>query len=70
MSENVVINSPFRIVQVPLRDLCSMQSSGTTHSVLNGCSEGEVAEPVVVRHEDAHAADTAVSGDKTQLSTE
>lgn len=73
MPKNVVINSPFRIVQVPLSDLCSMQSSGNTPSVLNGSTEGEVVDSVVVQDEDARASlaqavDTA--DEKAQLSTE
>ncbi|OEL16341.1 tRNA (adenine(58)-N(1))-methyltransferase non-catalytic subunit trm6 [Dichanthelium oligosanthes] len=59
-----------RIVQMPLSDLCSMQSSGNTPSVLNGSAEGEVVEPVVIQDEDAQAVDTAVSDEKAQLSTE
>ncbi|CAL5025947.1 unnamed protein product [Urochloa decumbens] len=54
-----------RIVQVPLSDLCSMQSSGNSPSVLNGSSEGQVVKP-----EDAQAVDTAVLDEKAQLSTE
>ncbi|RCV34956.1 hypothetical protein SEVIR_7G212000v4 [Setaria viridis] len=62
-----------RIVQVPLSDLCSMQSSGNTPSVLNGSTEGEVVDSVVVQDEDARASlaqavDTA--DEKAQLSTE
>jgi len=73
MSENVVINCIFRIVQVPLSELCSIQSSGNTPSVLNGNAEGEVVEPAVVQDEDAQASlaqavDTA--DEKAQLSTE
>jgi len=62
-----------RIVQVPLSELCSIQSSGNTPSVLNGNAEGEVVEPAVVQDEDAQASlaqavDTA--DEKAQLSTE
>jgi tRNA (adenine-N(1)-)-methyltransferase non-catalytic subunit len=50
-----------------------MQSSGNTPLVLNGSTEGEVVEPVVVQDEDAQASlaqavDTA--DEKAQLSTE
>ena len=75
MSENVVMNFPFRIVQAPLSDLCSMHSSGNTPSLLNGGAEGEMVEPAVVPDEDAQASlaqqvDTAVSDEKAQLSTD
>lgn len=66
-----MINFPFRIVQAPLSDLCSMHSSGNTPSLLNGAAEGEIVEPA----EDAQASlaqqvDTAVSDEKAQLSTD
>ena len=73
MSENVVINCTFRIVQVPLIELCSMQSSGNTPYVPSGNAEREVVEPGVVQDEDAQASlaqavDTA--DEKAQMSTE
>jgi len=62
-----------RIVQVPLIELCSMQSSGNTPYVPSGNAEREVVEPGVVQDEDAQASlaqavDTA--DEKAQLSTE
>ncbi|XP_039773533.1 tRNA (adenine(58)-N(1))-methyltransferase non-catalytic subunit TRM6-like isoform X2 [Panicum virgatum] len=62
-----------RIVQVPLIELCSMQSSGNTPYVPSGNTEREVVKPGVVQDEDAQASlaqavDTA--DEKAQLSTE
>ncbi|XP_062185795.1 uncharacterized protein LOC133889295 [Phragmites australis] len=64
-----------RIVQAPLSNLCLLQNSGNTPSVLNGSTEGEAVEPIVVSAEDtqlslAQQGDTAVSDEKPQLSTE
>ncbi|TVT96695.1 hypothetical protein EJB05_58094, partial [Eragrostis curvula] len=64
-----------RIAQAPLNDLCSLQNSGNTPSVLNGSSQGEVTKPIAVSTEDtqlslAQQGDTVVSDEKQQLSAE
>lgn len=66
-----MMNFQFRIVQAPLSDL---QNSGNA-PVLNGSSQGEVTEPIVVSAEDtqlslAEHGDTSASDEKLQLSTE
>lgn len=52
-----------------------MQSSGYTPSVLNGDARGEMVEPAVAQDEDAQGSlapqvETAVSDEKTQVSTD
>jgi hypothetical protein len=69
-----MIRFPFRIVQAPLSDLHLFQDSSNTPSVLNGSSQGEVTEPIVVSAEDTQSSlaqgDTSVPDNKPELSTE
>ncbi|EEC76653.1 hypothetical protein OsI_14608 [Oryza sativa Indica Group] len=68
---NILISLPFRIVQAPLSDLCSLQNSVDVSSGLNDSIQGEAQEPTAVPVENTQPSvpqptDTAVPDEKTQ----
>lgn len=68
---NILISLPFRIVQAPLSNLCSLQNSVDVSSGLNDSIQGEAQEPTAVPVENTQPSvpqptDTAVPDEKTE----